>query len=98
MATGVSRTSITPCRRQTCYRLYRVAPASHPNVRLAAPCDRASPLPMTARGPQLGRPIMRKLLTTIALLALVDTSAALAQTAGSPDPAAPPSATHDKPR
>jgi len=39
---------------------------------------------------------MRKLITTIALLALVDTSAAIAQTAGSPNPAAPPSASQDK--
>jgi hypothetical protein len=35
---------------------------------------------------------MRKLITTIALLALVDTSVAIAQTAGSRNPAAPPSA------
>src|SRR5712675_1150725 len=41
------------------------------------------------RGPQIGRPIMRKLITTIALLALVDTSVAIAQTAGSRNPAAP---------
>ena len=34
---------------------------------------------------------MRKLITTIALLALVDTSVAIAQPAGSPNPAAPPS-------
>jgi hypothetical protein len=33
---------------------------------------------------------MRKLITTIALLALVDTSVAIAQTAGSPNSAAPP--------
>jgi len=33
---------------------------------------------------------MRKLITTIALLALVDTSVATAQTAGSRDPAAAP--------
>ena len=39
---------------------------------------------------------MRKLITTIALLALVDTSAAIAQTAGSRNPAAPPSASQDK--
>ena len=39
---------------------------------------------------------MRKLMTTIALLALVDTSAAIAQTAGSRNPAAPPSASQDK--
>jgi hypothetical protein len=32
---------------------------------------------------------MRKLITTIALLALVDTSVAIARTAGSRDPAAP---------
>jgi hypothetical protein len=32
---------------------------------------------------------MRKLITTITLLALVDTSVAIAQTAGSRDPAAP---------
>src|SRR5258708_32754257 len=41
-------------------------------------------------GPQLERPIMRKLITTIALLALVDSSAAIAPTAGSRNPAAPP--------
>src|SRR3979411_822248 len=46
---------------------------------------------MIERGPQLGRPIMRKLITTIALLALVDTSVAIAQAAGSRNPAAPPS-------
>ena len=34
---------------------------------------------------------MRKLITTIALEALVDTSVAIAQTAGSLNPAAPPS-------
>jgi hypothetical protein len=39
---------------------------------------------------------MRKLITTIALLALVDTSAAIAQTAGSRNAAAPPSASQDK--
>ena len=33
---------------------------------------------------------MRKLITTIALLTLVDSSAAIAQTAGSRNPAAPP--------
>jgi hypothetical protein len=33
---------------------------------------------------------MRKLITTIALLALVDSSAVIAQTAGSRNPAAPP--------
>jgi len=47
------------------------------------------PVTMIMRGPQLGRPIMRKLITTIALLALVDTSVAIAQTAGSRNPAAP---------
>jgi hypothetical protein len=36
---------------------------------------------------------MRKLITTIALLALVDTSVAIAQTAGSRNPAAPPPST-----
>jgi hypothetical protein len=39
---------------------------------------------------------MRKLITTMALLALVNTSAAIAQTAGSRNPAAPPSANPDK--
>jgi len=34
---------------------------------------------------------MRKLITTIAFLVLVDTSVAIAQTAGSRNPAAPPS-------
>src|SRR5258708_27974186 len=38
---------------------------------------------------------MRKLITTIALLGLVDTSVAIAQTAGSPNPAAPPSTDPD---
>jgi hypothetical protein len=38
---------------------------------------------------------MRKLITTIALVALVDTSVAIAQTAGSPNPAAPPSTNPD---
>ena len=40
-------------------------------------------------GPQLARSIMRKLITTIALLALFDTSVAIAQTAGSRLPEAP---------
>jgi hypothetical protein len=40
---------------------------------------------------QIGRPIMRKLITTIALLALVDSSVAIAQTVGSRNPAALPS-------
>jgi hypothetical protein len=40
---------------------------------------------------------MRKLITTIALLALIDTSVAIAQTAGSRNPSAPPpSTTPDK--
>jgi hypothetical protein len=39
---------------------------------------------------------MRKLITTIALLALVDTSAAIAQTAGSRNTAAPPSTNSDR--
>jgi hypothetical protein len=41
---------------------------------------------MIVRGPQLWKAIMRRLITTIALLALVDTSAAIAQTAGSRNP------------
>ena len=36
---------------------------------------------------------MRKLITTIALLALIDTSVAIAQTVGSRNPAAAPSTT-----
>jgi hypothetical protein len=36
------------------------------------------------------------LITTIALLALVDISVAIAQTAGSPNPAAPPSTNPDQ--
>jgi hypothetical protein len=39
-------------------------------------------------GPELARSIMRKLITTIALLALFDTSVAIAQTVGSRNPAA----------
>jgi hypothetical protein len=39
-------------------------------------------------GAQLWKPNMRKLITMIALLALVDTSVAIAQTAGSRNPAA----------
>src|ERR1700737_478049 len=54
--------------------------ASEPQVRLAASCDRAFPHHDHERGTQLGRPIMRKLITTIALLALVDTSGGIAQT------------------
>jgi hypothetical protein len=41
--------------------------------------------------------MMRKLITTIALLALVGTSAAIAQSAGSGDPAAAPSMNSDQP-
>jgi hypothetical protein len=37
---------------------------------------------------------MRKLITTIALLALIDTSAAIAQTAGAENPSAPPPSTN----
>jgi hypothetical protein len=37
---------------------------------------------------------MRKLITTIALLALIDTSAAIAQTVGSRNPSAPPLSTN----
>src|ERR1700738_2108623 len=49
-------------------------------------------------GSQLGRPIMRKLITTIALLALIDSSVAIAQTVGSRNPSAPPPSTNpDKP-
>jgi hypothetical protein len=40
---------------------------------------------------------MRKLITTIALLALIDSSAAIAQTAGSRNPAAVPSVSSDQP-
>jgi hypothetical protein len=40
---------------------------------------------------------MRKLITTIALLALLDTSVAIAQTADSPNPAAPASTTSGQP-
>jgi len=46
------------------------------------------PVTMIVRGPNSGNPNMRKLLTTIALLALVDTSVAIAQTSGSRNPAA----------
>ena len=44
----------------------------------------------SVEGAQLGRPIMRKLITTIALLALIDTSVAIAQTVGSRNPAPAP--------
>jgi hypothetical protein len=56
---------------------------SEQNVRLAAPCDRASRY-HHREGAPLWKPNMRKLITTIALLALVDTSVAIAQTAGNP--------------
>jgi hypothetical protein len=39
---------------------------------------------------------MRKLIATIALLALIDTSAAIAQTVGLRNPSAPPSTSPDK--
>src|SRR5258708_5186680 len=42
------------------------------------------------------RPIMRHLITMIALLALVDGSAAIAQPAGPRNPAAPPSVNSDQ--
>src|SRR5258708_32411657 len=45
----------------------RRAGASEQNVRRAAPCDRVSRSHDRERGAQLGRPIMRKLITTIAL-------------------------------
>ena len=47
------------------------------------------PVTIIVSGAQLWKPNMRKLITTIALLALVDTSVAIAQTAGSRNPAAP---------
>jgi hypothetical protein len=43
---------------------------------------------------QLERFIMRKLIVTIALLALIDTSAAIAQTVGLANPSAPPPSTN----
>jgi hypothetical protein len=43
---------------------------------------------MIVSGAQLWKPNMRKLITTIALLALFDTSVAIAQTSGSRNPAA----------
>jgi hypothetical protein len=61
---------------------------SEQNVRLAAPCDRASRYHPRGGDP-LWKPNMRKLITTIAVLALVATSVAIAQTAGSRNPAAP---------
>ncbi|SHH25206.1 hypothetical protein SAMN05443248_4216 [Bradyrhizobium erythrophlei] len=45
---------------------------------------------MIVSGAQLWKPNMRKLITTIALLALVDTSVAIAQTVGSRNPAPAP--------
>ena len=55
------------------------------------------PLTMIAvGGVPTRRPIMRKLITTIALLALVDGSAAIAQPAGPRNPAAPPSVNSDQ--
>jgi hypothetical protein len=39
---------------------------------------------------------MRKLITTIALLALIDTSMAIAQTAGSQNPSASPPSTNQR--
>src|SRR5258707_1581995 len=69
----------------------RRAGASEQNVRRAASCDRVSRYHDREREAQLGRPIMRKLITTIALLALFDTSVAIAQTVGSRNRAAPPS-------
>src|SRR6202041_3027514 len=49
---------------------------------------------MNRQMPQLERSIMRKLITTIALLALIDTSVAIAQTVGSQNPSAPPLSTN----
>src|SRR6202163_3242142 len=60
---------------------------------VCALCSRVIPLP-TVKGPQLGRPIMRRLIATIALLALVDTSVAIAQTVGSRNQSAPPPSTN----
>jgi hypothetical protein len=48
------------------------------------------PVTMIVSGAQLWKPNMRKLITTIALLALVDTSVAIAQTVGSRNPAPAP--------
>src|SRR3979490_2525633 len=58
--------------------------------------DRASPHHDCDRGVTTRRPIMRKLITTIVLLALVDGSAAIAQPAGPRNPAAPPSMNSDQ--
>src|ERR1700692_1919744 len=49
---------------------------------------------MNRQMPQLERSIMRKLFTTIALLVLIDTSVAIAQTVGSQNPSAPPLSTN----
>ena len=68
----------------------RALEGSEQNVRLAAPCDRASRYHDGCGGPQLWIPNMRKLITTISLLALVDTSVAIAQAAGSRNRATPP--------
>ena len=48
------------------------------------------PVTMMVWGAQLWIPNMRKLITTISLLALVDTSVAIAYAAGSRNRAAPP--------
>jgi hypothetical protein len=45
-------------------------------------------------GNSRGKSIMRKLITTISLLALIDTSVAIAQTAGSQNPSVSPSSTN----
>lgn len=45
-------------------------------------------------GSQLGKSIIRKLITTIALLARIDTSAAIGQMVWSQKPSAPPSSTN----
>ena len=50
------------------------------------------PVTIDHKGAPTRRPIMRQLITTIALLALADTSVAMAQTrTGSRNPGAPPS-------
>jgi hypothetical protein len=52
---------------------------------------------MNGERAKLERSIMRKLITTVALLALVDTSVAIAQTVGSQNPSAQlPSTNPDK--
>src|ERR1700730_5981788 len=65
-----------------CFPRNREMLAPKRNVRLSAPCDRAS-RHHNREGPQLGRPMKRKLVMPIELVALVDTSVAIAQTAGS---------------